>query len=767
MRSTLTRLAFATLAGGVFTLSQSLGADPVDDSTQYVIQTLDGALVYTTAYQDPVAPVQPIQPEQPIGTNAEFASVGPSDSGSVWGGGVSLAGLPTNTNVAASPVASVVQGQEAAYLGTTDVGDLMEVSGGTSNVMLFSRSPISNEPRIRGYRYAQIRNTVNGVPYFPIRPDLDTPLSRIDSSIIEDVVIIDGPYSVRLGPGFSFVDVRLKDTPRSRCGTFGGRTAASYDTNGQGWYAAQMFEGGGNNYGFRVGYVQRTGIDYFDGGGNRIAARHNVRNWDMSFGYDLSPCASLEFTYLRNDLTGVDMPSQITDLDFLTSDALSIRYVAENGYYYDQMVISSWYNESAFNGLPSNQSKDPRLARGDNFSPFTPYGVVFNTSGRNQSTGCRTQVSWGQADSGQVTVGADITYVKQSYLERDNFDFASAPAGFYCYGLSPAEQADAGMFADMVLPLSYRLSIKGGGRIDWMSSSSLGRRLDRATGTPIQQGQEFQSFVLGSGYLNAEYRINRELTGVVGFGVAQRAPTPTDLYADLPYLSILQTGGLFFPDGNTGLVKETAHQIDVGLKADYADFQGGMRGFYSWVNDFITYDNTFIHSISSVGADTVNQDSVLAGGELYGDLKLNNRLTPFGSLAYVVGRNMILDQPLWGVPPLQGIVGLRLTDSYGGSRWGVEYRARIVAPQNRLGLFVTNGQNPGAAAEIRTPGFVTHDVRAYYRVNEMITLIAGIENFGDAQYLEHLDSRLNLNDLSLGGVFRRGSNGYFLVQMEY
>jgi len=66
-----------------------------------------------------------------------------------------------------------------------------------------------------------------------------------------------------------------------------------------------------------------------------------------------------------------------------------------------------------------------------------------------------------------------------------------------------------------------------------------------------------------------------------------------------------------------------------------------------------------------------------------------------------------------------------------------------------------------------TQGFVTHDVRGYYRLNQALTFIAGVENLGDAFYLEHLDSRLNLNSLALNGVYRRGSNAYFMIQAEY
>ena len=739
-------LTLITAAASSLSIGSQARADGVFSDS---IRLVNGWFV--SAMQEPVSPVQPVQPEQPVTPVGDLASASPSDFGSVWGGGISLAGLPTE--LAAAQVGGVAQGEEAAFLGSTDVGSLLEESGGTSNVFLYTRSPISNEPRIRGYRYAQIRSTVNGAAFFPMRPDLDTPLSRIDSSIIDEVLIVDGPYSVRLGPGFTFIDVRLKDTPRSRCGTFGGQTALGYDVNGAGIYGNQMFEGGGADYGWRIGYVHRTGSDYFDGNGNRIAASHNVRNWDLSFGYDLSPCDSIEFTYLRNDLTGIDMPSQINDLRSLTSDSFMARYISEYKRYYDRLAVTAWYNNGNFEGIPAAVSKDPLIGA---------FNINWLTRGWNRTGGIRTAMSWGDARSGQVTLGTDFTHVKQRYTELDMI--FGAPSYF---GLSPAEQNDLGVFADAALPLNHRLTLKAGGRIDWVANSSAGRGISQdGSFTPQATPVDFQDFTLGAAYLTAEYMLNRELTATAGFGMAQRAPTPTDLFAYSPYLSILQPGGLIWVTGNPGLVKETAHQVDLGLRAEYSDFQGGIRGFYSWVDDFITYTDNGPGGFPGAGVLTRNRDATLAGFEVYGDWKVNRRLTPFGSLSYVEGRDQIFNEPLWGVPPLQGILGLRLTDRCGGQRWGLEYRARVVADQNRISTF-SNAAGIGSVYELPTQGFVTHNIRGYYRLNQALTFIAGVENFGDAFYLEHLDSRLNLNDLTLNGVYRRGSNAYFMVQAEY
>ena len=67
--------------------------------------------------------------------------------------------------------------------------------------------------------------------------DLDTMLSKIDSRIIDNMIVVKGPYSSRYGPGFDFVDVQLLDAPRFMDGFQSrGSSSVDYKTNGEQWY---------------------------------------------------------------------------------------------------------------------------------------------------------------------------------------------------------------------------------------------------------------------------------------------------------------------------------------------------------------------------------------------------------------------------------------------------------------------------------------------------------------------------------------------------
>ena len=117
-------------------------------------------------------------------------------------------------------------------------------------------------------------------------------MDKIDSRMLQDMVVIKGPYTARLGPALRFVDFELIESPRYEEGFRAlASTALEYKTNGAQLYGRQNVWGGGQDWGFRVGYGHRTGNDYetgsslFDSEG-LIPASYNSRNLHVAGGYD-------------------------------------------------------------------------------------------------------------------------------------------------------------------------------------------------------------------------------------------------------------------------------------------------------------------------------------------------------------------------------------------------------------------------------------------------------------------------------------------------
>ena len=101
-----------------------------------------------------------------------------------------------------------------------------------------------------------------------------------------------------------------------------------------------------------------------------------------------------------------------------------------------------------------------------------------------------------------------------------------------------------------------------------------------------------------------------------------------------------------------------------------------------------------------------------------------------------------------GIVPLESRLGLRFHEPAETPRWSVELAARIVDAQRRIAA---------SLLEVPSAGFTVWDVRGYWRATDHLLVLAGIENFTDKNYREHLNFT---SQNGLVQVFQPGLNGY-------
>ena len=165
--------------------------------------------------------------------------------------------------------------------------------------------------------------------------------------------------------------------------------------------------------------------------------------------------------------------------------------------------------------------------------------VRVNSLGETSSLGTRSKMSWGDPNDSIFTLGYDFTMQRQTYLEVRQ----DSPTGLAEFGVPKGRQYDTGIFADGQSVVSDGITISSGGRVDFVQSNATptpltdGRSLALNPGVPL-----YQTYFLGAGYLSAEYEATKAVTFSAVVGYAERAPSLTDLYGDLPHLSILQGG---------------------------------------------------------------------------------------------------------------------------------------------------------------------------------------------------------------------------------
>jgi outer membrane receptor protein involved in Fe transport len=706
----------------------------------------------------------------------------------------------------------LVFGSEGKFRVTTDGGNLLGKSLFAPGVKVQQRTPVVTDPRVRAARHGRL--LASGSYWVPAREDLDTMLSKIDSRIIRDVIVVKGPYSVRYGPGFNFIDFELLDSPRYRCGyQTEGSTSFEYKTNGEQVYGRQSVWGGSNNWGFRASYGHRTGNDYRTGAGFELPTSYNSRDVDVAVGFDPSCDSNLEFHYLRLDQTDVEFPGLVFDINFLVTDAYELTYRLRNQPNFDLLTVTGWYNRTYFEGDTSRTGKNTQIPTLRTELGLAP-GQFAVTDVDGASGGYRVATTWGEVGECQWTLGTDLIYLTHQlndivpeHEESSGLPFPLPPTVTIPernFPIPRSHSTDVGLFVDHCRPVNECLALNLGARVDLVSvdARELVPGMGVLTGFPpaltltetplsvIKDAPLEQSFTPWAVFGTLERRLNCCWTMTAGAGHAERPPTLTELYAERPFIGSLQPG-LTFVEGDPLLDPERLTQIDLGLRADYGCFRMNLNGFYAWVQDYITYDFVVLSPLPPEQVYTpgenlqrvayVNTDlATLVGFELLAERDLNCWLTGFALMSYVEGHDHtraepsrigslrrtqaflpagprsdvagVDEEPLPGIPPFESRLGIRLHEPTRLPSWAIELEARLVAEQNRVA---------STLFERPTPAFAVGNIRSYWRARNNVLFIAGVENFTDTFYREHLDYRPGR------GVFAPGVSFYFASELTY
>jgi iron complex outermembrane receptor protein len=686
------------------------------------------------------------------------------------------------------PTADVVTQGQAQTVNATDLGSVLQQSDNVQTVNTQRRSQVGFDPHVRGYKFGQIYTQAAGEYFLPVRQDLDTMLNKIDPSLIQTMTVIPGPYGLRYGPGFSFIDIVTIDTPRSDCGfQWNNRFGVSARGNGGQIYGRDTVMGGAENYGFIAHFDIKSGSDYEAGNGQRIPSSYHTQNAMLQLGFDLSQDSRVEVGYSRLDIRDTEYALQFFDVNALATDSFNLRYVQDDVSTGGVTVGQVWYNQTRFSGDNLNGSKfeiRERVAQGLNNdffnNPGGSGGLRFTadsfrafTNGTLTSLGGRAYRVIGEETGENLRVGADFRQITQStneqFLIRD-------PAGVPGPGgiLTPGREdfttnqphsvlADPGLFSEWTTPWTSYVKTTVGGRVDWAHTYPRVADYDGSFLVPGVSDVGFeQNDLLLAGYGSGEVELTECWSLRGGVGYAERTPDLLNRYADGVFVGVLQNGFSRIV-GLPSLQKERATQADVSAVADYGWVTGRASYFYSWINDYNTYT---AFAFDPTGAQILlAQNTPLAtlnGFEWNVDYHVDDITTLFVNMMYVEGTDRGINRPLPQIYPLQSRAGLRWEEPSDDNIWGFEWGFRFVARQNRIGFLrdTLTSVTSTTPVETPTPGFTTSYVRGYYNLTSQLHLIGGIDNLFDRTYIEHLDLRLSGAPVTPNGVTAVLSPGF-------
>ncbi|TWT83293.1 TonB dependent receptor [Planctomycetes bacterium CA13] len=697
-----------------------------------------------------------------------------------------LTGRVETGAVATAPL-DIVPASTFNLVSTPDAAETLVEVANTQTVKARRRSPIGFDPRIRGYYEGQIHTALDGGFQTPVRGDLDATLSKFDQALIANTEVISGPYGLRHGSNFAFINVDTIPTPRYEGGAENHiRLGTNVRANGGQTYNTATVYGGGERAGYYANVGYRKGSDYSAGNGLAIPSSYDAFNLFSAVGFDIDDDTRMETKFSLVNQGETEYAGQFFDVDDLKHYGLTHSIIHNDDRSGMGYRVDAWVSDTSFNGdtdLSGKRRPDFTVLNRVDAAlraaapPTPPLSAQFNgdVDGTLTTAGFRAGMTQQYNSDSSVGAGFDFRYVEQRISERyDISEFGFADPRFET-GLPSAEIFDPGMYAELTEGITdaWRLAI--GARIALVATEADANTLtersnfkDGGTG-PVNRDLDV-SDTLASFYITNDFDLNRNWRSRIGMGYAERLPNLTDRYSDGLFLAVIQSG-FSRVIGNPELSKERNWQADVRLDFDYDNVRGRVSAFHAWILDYVTYSANEISDPTGARLlNAINTDyATLAGFEAYGEADLARGLQCFASLSYLDGRDREIDQPLAGIYPLESRLGLRLVDPSAANSWGMEWGWRIVDNQDRLGTLRAVGTaTTPIPLETATPGFGVSYLRGYVRPTDRLSITGGIENLFDRNYYEHLNLRLPA-DATFGNTiaYSPGITPYVGVEIDY
>lgn len=702
--------------------------------------------------------------------------------------GIGAAAPPTNTSSAPSNQIT------SANIDFSNAATIGELARHAPSVSTRRTSAVNLDPRVRGYNSGQLNANANGMNEVKTRLDIDSALSQIDPGVVEDINVIDGPYTSLYGPGFAFLVVDLLPAPRYPDGPeTHSETTFLYGNNAQAIYARENVLGGGRDWGICFSYGLRSGNDYVTGGSHPDRVPSRYQKWDdlFSVSKDLSTVGRIEFDYVRCEMNDVELPGIVYDIDNSTNNQFNLRYILqEDPKGPKQLQLQTWYQQTDYRGDALRPSKQESLYFQFFTLPATTAGdFPVNTvgQGRSDSLGVRLLRTFGDTDAVQFTTGADWRRTEQFYREKSfNSSGEIVIAGGDVFGIPKSRQDDCGVLGDLQIPWSDQVFVNVGGRVDYCEAV-----LDAQDPVVTQFSDPTQYYyapgfgkpcdVLGMAYLTSRTKLTEECTCNAGVAYAMRMPDLTELYSDDPFVPIARFGNSYI-SGFSELAPEKDLQIDLGFSVKKKKVSYGARGFFAMMWDYIEPAPAYIDpsappdlathflgrnfqyfpdvnrtdlGTNAMNADTnqagyqyVNESFVtITGGDLFTEVQLSDWMSVYGDMAYLCGTNW---NPVSfvGSAPWVAADGTKVPIGHSEGLPNMypftsTVAIRVYSPESRRWLVefssrIVAAQTYVAASidELPNPGFAVFALRGRYKLNEHLRLNIAFENLFNQPYAE-------------------------------
>ena len=609
------------------------------------------------------------------------------------------------------------------------------------SVSLVRRSGIANDIILRGQKKDNINILIDGGKIYGACPNrMDPPTSHILTNNIESVNVTEGPYDVEnFGTLSGAVEIITKEPESGLQGEVSLNVGSWNYLKG-----AATLSGGTDRVRAMVSVSKETSDQYEDGDGNNFAeqienydptskARYKDQYRDLDaydkatfmgkLYVDVTDNQELKLSYTANRSDDVLYPSSKMDALYDDSDIFDLNYIVRDLGYLSKELSFQYYDSQVAHPMSTRY----RLSSGANsMNEMTHYLET-------EMQGAKVKNVFDLVDGTEMTVGLDFS--------RRNWDGVFEAKGMMSMldgfvSIDDVDTNNAAIFVEAVKDFDS-FNLKLGARYDDTSIEPAG----------MQSSNDYRAF---SGYAFGTYALQEGVKIFGGVGQASRVPDARELYMVMPM------SGNAMVIGNPDLDQVTNTEVDLGMEWHAGSFYIKPKVFYSWLDNFIVYND------SKMMKRFDNVDSTIYGFSIDGSYTFTDQLSMDFGFAYQRGEKDQAqpgqtDTDLPEIPPLKGVVSLN---------W--EYMQDSLAKIELVGSdsWTHFDQDNG---EQKLDSWMVLNLKVDHALSRNVNLVLGVDNVFDQTYaVSNTYKDLTLLESGGGDVMLINEPGrYFYLNATY
>lgn len=628
-----------------------------------------------------------------------------------------------------------------------------QVPGGGAN----NNGPLTGQIQYRGMFGPRINVTIDGMKIHGGGPNwMAPPLHHIPAGLMEELVVEQGIASITRGGGIGGAATALWKRPQYNSGpnwAFTGDTEAAFGSVDSGTsYSGVIGLSNANHRIYGVGSFDQ-GDDYNSPRGDVAATQYERDVYGMGYGFD-NGVHAFDFNYHKIETEDTGTPSLPMDIDWFETETWNAIYRGD----FDSFGLRiQFYGSEVDHGM-SNSLLRPT----PDFSslPLPPFvgDDQRNVLTDSDESGFRVAVNF-DLGVGDAVVGIDG---KDADHRASVYDADFAP--FFVQNFNNSDVQETAFFAQWSATLQDLWYVEAGvrqanvemntGNVDAFPARLVDMDLAMwPMGTPpravwmLREAFNSSNRAVDDDNTDAVLKTRYQATDnlVVELGLAQkvRSPMYQERYLWIPLEANAGLGDGNNYVGNPALRPEEARQIELGFDWDYGDFYVSPRIYRREVDDYIQGVPATNMAVIGVSANAngdptplifANTDAKFTGGEVTAGFRINDTWRLEGMYSTVNGERKDISDHLYRVNP----DNLRLSLFYETANFNARIEQVFIADQDDISLTNTfDPANPNNNS-MPTEGYELTNVFLGWRLDNNLSLSAGVENLFDDEYIDHL-----------------------------